>query len=82
MRPSSEAATAVPRRGAPGGGDRIADFEGEIEFGGGEEFRAVFEGDFGVRHGFCLGPDELDGIDGHGDDLGLAHAEDVVAECF
>jgi hypothetical protein len=26
----------------------------------------------------CL--DELDGGDGHGDDLGLAHAEDVVAE--
>jgi hypothetical protein len=38
------------RRGAPGGGDGIADFEGEIEFGGGEEFRAVFEGDFGFRH--------------------------------
>jgi hypothetical protein len=33
------------RRGAPGGSDGIADFEGEIELGGGEEFRAVFEGD-------------------------------------
>jgi hypothetical protein len=68
------------RRGAPGGGDRIADFEGEIELGGGEEFRAVFEGDLGFRHRFGKGPDEPDGIDRHLHDLGLAHAEDVVAE--
>jgi hypothetical protein len=31
--------------GAPGGGDGIADFEGKIELGGGEQLRAVFERD-------------------------------------
>ena len=68
------------RRRAPGGGDGVADFLGEIELGGGEEFRAVFEGDFGFRHlvGECT--DEAYGVGGHGDDLGLAHAEDGFAE--
>ncbi len=68
------------RRRAPGGGHRIADLEGEIEFGRGEQFRAVFEGDLGFRHRGGKLLDEPDGVDRHAHDLGLAHAEDVVAE--
>jgi hypothetical protein len=37
------------RRRAPGGGHRIADLEGEVELGGGEGLRAVFEHPFGFR---------------------------------
>ena len=68
------------RRGAPGFGHGVADFLGEIEFGGGEEFRAVFEGDLGFRHRLGLRLDELDGIDRHLHHLGLAHVEHGVAE--
>jgi hypothetical protein len=61
-------------------GHRVADFEREVELGGGEGFRAVFEHPFGFR---ILGAqllDELDGRHGHVDHLRLAHAEDDLAE--
>ena len=70
------------RRRAPGFGHRIADFEGEIEFGGGEGFRAVFEGEFGFRLGGGERFHELDGVDRHRHDFCLAHAENIVAEGF
>jgi hypothetical protein len=68
-------------RRAPGGGHRITDLKGEVELGGGEGFRAVFEHPFGFRTGVGHQlPQQAHRRDGHVYHLGLAHPEDGVAK--
>ena len=67
-------------RRSPGGSHRVADFEGKIELGGSEGFRAVFQHPFGLR--LCVGefPDQVYGGDCHVHDLGLAQRKDMLPE--
>jgi hypothetical protein len=67
-------------RRAPGGGHGIADLEGEVEFGGGEG-----SGLYSSTHSVSgmlrpQLPGSADGRHRHVHHLGLAHAEDVLAE--
>ncbi|MNX97698.1 hypothetical protein D3C86_1300740 [compost metagenome] len=68
------------RRRVPDFDHRVADFLGELHFGGAEGFRRVFEGPLGVRlHGRVF-DEQLGGVHGDGLDPVLVLVEDDAAE--
>ena len=70
----------VGGRGAPHGGDRVADLFGKFQLGGGEEFGAVLQNPLGLRMGLRQLFDQRDRVHSELHHLGLAHVEHHVAE--
>ena len=70
----------VVRRGAPRGGDGVADLFGKFQLGGGEQLRAVLQNPLGLRMRLRQLFDQLDRVHRKLHDLSLAHVEHHIAK--